>query len=91
MKLFKFKNGDKIKPLKKGVSNYYQLKDLIELEVINNDLTPNYSKKMIKVKILKGTTYNNVSWKDKFMGDTIEVYEDAFELLVPTEDNYEIY
>jgi hypothetical protein len=87
----KFKKGDRIKPSKKGTSNYHHLKDLIELEVINNDLNPSFSKKLIKVKILKGSTYDNLSWSFKYCGDSLNVFQNAFELLIPEEDNYEIY
>jgi hypothetical protein len=87
----KFKKGDKIKPLKKNSSNYYKLKDLMELEVIDNNLYPTWNKKLIEVKIIKGSTYNTENWSNKYFGDRIRLYENAFELLIPEEDNYEIY
>lgn len=87
----KFKRGDKVRPLRKGISNYYQLKDLVELEIIIEDRIPTYSKKLVKVKIIKGTTYNTMNWNSKYLGDTFEIFEDCLELITPKIEDYDIY
>jgi len=87
----KFKVGDKLKPLKKGISNYWQLKGLIELEVINNNLNPNWSKKILRLKVIKGYTNNNMTYRCANRNDTIELYEDSLELIVPVEEDYSIF
>ena len=93
MKQPKFEKEDKARPLKKGISNYYQLKDLFEVEIINPDLYPTYSKKMISVKIIKGTvtniSFNNYSYGQ--VGDQIVVFEDAFELIISEEQDYDVF
>jgi hypothetical protein len=91
MNLPKFKVGDILTPIKKGISNYYLLKDLLEVEVIRNDLNSAYSKKMIEIKIIKGFTnnYNNYTCKSKF--ENLQVFEDAFRLLNSTEEDYSLF
>jgi len=88
----KFKKGDIIKPIVgKKQSNYMQLKDVEELVVINPDLSPSYTKKLMHVSVQKGVVMNNMNYSTYHKGDRIQVYEDAFELVVKPEEDYEIY
>jgi hypothetical protein len=58
MNLPQFKIGDILQPSKKGTSNYWLLKGLLEVKVIDNDLHPSYSKKNDKYSNIK----RNCNW-----------------------------
>lgn len=91
-KLPKFKVGDKIKPTNEAKSsNYLILKELKTLIIVDNGQYSNYSKRPIRAKIVEGKCTNNHNYSNYYKGDTITVYDDAFELLVPEEEDYEIY
>lgn len=88
----KFEVKDKLKPLPNKNSNYYNLKYLEEVEVINNDLHPAHSKKLIIVKIIKGHvsgTHHN--FESKYSEDIIHVFEDAFEKIYDISEDYSIF
>jgi hypothetical protein len=88
----KFKIGDKVRPLKKGISNYYLLKDLFEVEILNSDIYPTLTKKMVKVKVLKGVAVGIQHHSScKYTGDEFPLYEDALELIIPEGQDYDIF
>jgi hypothetical protein len=87
----KFKKGDILKPSKKGVSNYWGLINIVELEVLNKDINSSWSKKLLRLKIKKGSTSNTMTYCSAFNGDTIDIYEDALELFIAPEQDYDIF
>lgn len=89
----KFKPGDVIKPIPgKSLSNYKRLKTLEEVVFISyNERTLSHMKKDISVQIKKGYTEDSINWNTYVQGQTITVFEDAFELVVPEEEDYTIF
>lgn len=87
----KFKVGDRVKPSKKGVSNYWSLSNIVELEITNEDVNTSWSKKLLILKIIKGSSSNSMTYRSVYNGDKLELYEDALELIVPAEQDYDIF
>jgi len=85
----KFKNGDLIRPIPgKKTSREIKLSKLIKLEVLRVD-PESYGKRELHVKIREGST--STTYRNYKPGDTISIYEDAFELCDPAEPEYEIF
>lgn len=91
-KIPKFEIGDRLKPLSDKTSNYYNLKSLCEVKVLNNDIYPTHSRKFMKVEIVKGSTFSTqYNYGETSVGRTIEVYEDAFEKVYDEPEDYSIF
>jgi len=87
----KFKKGDILKPIKgKRSSNYICLEHIKEVVVISETNT-NYVKNMIKVCMRDGIAYDSANYTTYYKNNSFHIYDDAFELLIPEEENYEIY
>lgn len=91
MKEPKFKKGDILIPIKTGISNYHILKNLEKVEVLNADICPSYSKKLISVKILKGYITHANSYNNYREGQVVNLYEDAFSLEYDESTDYSIF
>lgn len=89
----KFKPGDVIKPIPgKSLSNYKRLKTLEEVVFISYDkYTLSHVKKSMNVKVQKGYSEDVINCHTYVKSQTITVYDDAFELLVPEEEDYTIF
>lgn len=90
----KFKVGDVIRPTEgKKSSNEYQLKNILGAEVVSFPNQSSWERRRIKIKLLqveKDGVYH--PWRDRAYKDqVIEVYEDAFELTVRPDEDYDIY
>jgi len=87
----KFKIGDRVRPIPgKKQSNNKTLKDLEELIITDPFFYGGY-KKMIRAKIIHGSSEDNMRYDSYRVNQQIELFEDCLELIEPEEEDYEIY
>ena len=90
----KFKTGDLIKPKDGHKSSYgWSLKDIKELQVINEDVYGcGIKKKMIEVFLTKGRSENRTTFSgNAYENSRIYVYETQFELCTPVVEDYDVF
>ena len=87
----KFKIGDRVRPIPgKKQSNNKTLKGLIELVITDPSFYGDY-KRMIKAKIIRGYSEDNMRYNSYYVSQEIDLFEDCLELIEPEEEDYEIY
>ena len=91
----KFRVGTLVKPNSSAkTSNYYNLKNIKEAEIIKAPYKPNsWTKVMVHIRIRKGTSRKREGWSSRFVkqGTYIEVYADCLKSTVPAEPTWSLY
>lgn len=91
MGISKFKKGDILRPIEgKKSSNYIVLKDIKEVIVIHEASTT-YSKNLIRVIMIDGSAFDSSLWNNYYKNDSFYIYDDAFELVNPPTQDYDIF
>lgn len=77
-----FKTGNIVRPVKgRNSSNYWSVLNIEEGLVTKVETRPYWRHDLIKVKIIKGKSYNSWYSANKHKGGIIEVYSDVLVLI----------